>query len=47
MAVALINFATFPVVWLTFPALGPGPSTQEQGVAVFTLLTALVYASRC
>lgn len=44
-AVALINFATFPVVWLTFPALGPGPSTQEQAMAVFTLLAALVYAS--
>lgn len=44
-AVALINFATFPVVWLTFPALGPGPSTQEQAVAVFTLLAALIYAS--
>ncbi len=44
-AVALINFATFPVVWLTFPALGAGPSTQQQAVAVFTLLAALVYAS--
>jgi hypothetical protein len=44
-AVALINFATFPVVWLTFPALGPDPNTQEQAVAVFTLLAALIYAS--
>ena len=44
-AVALINIATFPVVWLTFPALGPAPGTQEQAVAGFTLLAALVYAS--
>lgn len=43
-AVALINFATFPVVWFTFPALGPGPTTQAQAVAAFTLLAALVYA---
>lgn len=42
-AVALINFATFPVVWLTFPALGPAPTTQAQAVAVLTLLAALLY----
>lgn len=43
-AVALINFATFPVVWFTFPALGPAPTTQAQAVAVLTLLVALLYA---
>lgn len=43
-AVGLINFATFPVVWFTFPALGPGPTTQVQALAVFTLLAALLYA---
>ncbi len=43
-AVALINFATFPVVWLTFPALGPVPTTHEQAVAMFTLLAAMLYA---
>jgi hypothetical protein len=43
-AVGLINFATFPVVWFTFPALGPGPTTQAQAIAVFTLLAALLYA---
>lgn len=43
-AVALTNFATFPVVWLTFPALGPVPTTQESAVAVLVLLTALLYA---
>ncbi len=43
-AVALTNFATFPVVWLTFPALRPVPTTQESAVAVLVLLTALLYA---
>lgn len=43
-AVALTNFATFPVVWLTFPALGPVPTTQETAVAALVLLAALLYA---
>lgn len=45
LALGLINLATFPVVWLTFPALGPaGPTTQAQAVAALTLLVALLYA---
>ena len=44
VAIGLINFATYPVVWFTFPALGPFQSVQEQALAVFTLLAALVYA---
>jgi hypothetical protein len=43
-AISLINFATFPVVWFTFPALGPGPTTEAQAAALFTLLAALLYA---
>ena len=35
LAVGLINFATYPVVWFTFPALGPFRSSQEAAVAVF------------
>lgn len=45
ITVGLINFATFPVVWFTFPALGPSPTTQTQAVAVLTLLAALLYAA--
>ncbi len=44
VTIGLINFATYPVVWFTFPALGPFHTAHEQATAVFTLLAALLYA---